>query len=238
MHNYEELEKIYYKKKRVEYIKKGFLLFFIIVILYFFLSFLFLITKSNRKYSDNFDNKQSNTKKIRKGETIQKLSLNPIFPEVVVTEDENVKEEIPQEKKEKNKTVNNQKIVNQHLKTENLGKNEIDKNSENKNSPIKIIVQTKEPTIEDFIKSFNNSPSYDMAIKISKLYLKNSKYEKSITWAKKANKLHAEDYKSWHLFAKSLIQLGKTKEAKKVLVAYIDAYGSNKEIENLLRSIK
>jgi hypothetical protein len=35
-----------------------------------------------------------------------------------------------------------------------------------------------------------------------------------------------------------LIQLGKTKEAKKVLVAYIDAYGSNKEIENLLRSIK
>jgi len=204
MNNYEELEKIYYKKKRIEYIKKGFFLVFIIAIL-------FLNIKS-------FDNKEVNNKKTAKVETTQKLSLNPIFPKVIIKEDR--KEVV----KEKNKTINNQKIVNQHLET--------------KHSPIKIIVQTKEPTINDFIKSFNNSPSYDIAIKISKLYFKNSKYEKSIEWVKKANNINSENYESWYFFAKSLVKLGKRKKAEKILKAYIETYGKNQKIENLLRSLK
>ena len=238
MNNYEELEKIYYKKKRIEYIQKGFFLFIIIAILYFFISFLFLNTKPNIKSSYNSYNKESNNKKIGKVEITQKLSLNPIFPKVIIKEDREEITKEKKEKKEKNKTINNQKIVNQHLETENLGNNEIDKNSENKNSPIKIVVQTKEPTIEDFIKSFNNSLSYDMAIKISKLYLKNSKYEKSIEWAKKANNINPENYESWYFFAKSLVKLGKRKKAEKILKAYIESYGKKPKIENLLRSLK
>jgi tetratricopeptide (TPR) repeat protein len=77
-----------------------------------------------------------------------------------------------------------------------------------------------------------------MAIKISKLYLKNSKYEKSIEWAKKANNINPENYESWYFFAKSLVKLGKRKKAEKILKAYIESYGTKPKIENLLRSLK
>ena len=70
------------------------------------------------------------------------------------------------------------------------------------------------------------------------LYLKNSKYEKSIEWAKKANNINPENYESWYFFAKSLVKLGKRKKAEKILKAYIESYGTKPKIENLLRSLK
>jgi tetratricopeptide (TPR) repeat protein len=156
------------------------------------------------------------------------LVLTPIFPNIVIETEykkvENVK------KIEKEEIVSNTK--------------EITKNSQNENRTpppppaVKIIVQTKQKTLLDYIQNFQQLPTYDTAIQISKLYLKNSEYNKSIEWAKKANNINPENYESWYIFAKSLVKLGKRKKAKQILKAYIESYGNNSEITNLLRSLK
>jgi len=73
---------------------------------------------------------------------------------------------------------------------------------------------------------------------IAKYYFTRKKYQKAIKWVKKANEINPEDYESWYIFAKTLIKLGKVNKAKQVLIAYLNTYGPDKNIEELLRSIK
>ena len=243
MHRYEELEKLYYKKK---YLKLFFrLIAFIIVasLLYFVYLFQFqqnifkknievnkskqIIENNNTKKDDNKtiivksnDKSKKEISKIKK----EKLFLYPIYPELNL------------ENKEMNSSANYTKPV---IKESNTSLNK-DKNITQQKPKIHIGVSVKEnkQTLQDYINVFNNSKDYDLAIKIATIYLNQKKYKKAIDWSKKANEIKPEDAKSWYIFAKSLIELGKQKEAKRVLIAYLNTYGTNEELEKLLRSIK
>jgi len=245
MHKYEELEKIYYKKKKIEYLKKGVAVFIILILSIFFIYIIFINLKTKFIFTTHTTN-----------EIKSKLVLNPIFPHIVIeTEDKESENRIENKESKKLKETqlvsnpktkpvqkdNKENIVNQKMTQEEFVSNnkKVDINSQNNKSPaFKIIVQTKEQGINDFIQSFEKIPTYDVAIKISKLYAKNLEFHKSIEWAKKANSINPENYESWYIFAKSLVKLGKRKKAERILKAYIESYGNNSEIENLLRSLK
>jgi len=260
MNNYDELEKLYYKKK----FKKYFfyiLIFLIFIVVGFFTYFnfkkneqthkLISVEKTPKKYIHKEINKTKNIESIKKIESnktknyknlkdkskknIDKLSLNPILPAIssdsileenntiknitkptTTTDDLEIKKEVKKEVKEINTT------------------NEIQE-------PIKpkiIIKVTKEKeSLKNLIDNYQLSPDYSTAIKITKIYFKHKNYKKSIEWAKKANEINPEDSKSWLLYAKSLVKLGKRNRARLLLENYLKVYGNNQEITNYLRSL-
>jgi len=69
-------------------------------------------------------------------------------------------------------------------------------------------------------KKFNSNKNPREAVLISKAYYNAGNYKKSEEWALIANNLDKKLDESWLLFAKSKYQLGKRKEALKILVAY------------------
>ena len=226
MDRYEELEKLYYKRKYLKIFRNSLLLIGIILI---YLQNMKLsqknttkeikkieknTTKSHIKQTKIIKHIQKNNSQPKKIKPeIKKLTLYPIFPEINMSKKPIVKEKV--------KTNKPQKKEKKQPKPE-----------------IKIIIKTQKQTLESLINAYNISPDYDQAIKIAKIYFDKKNYQKTIEWSKKANKFKPEDSQSWLLFAKSLIQLGKEKKAKEVLIAYLNTYGADKDIEKLLRSIK
>ena len=77
-------------------------------------------------------------------------------------------------------------------------------------------------------------PSFNTCIELSKEYFKNKDYKDALKWAKLANLQNKKNPLSWIIAAKSLYQLGKKKEAIKLLKIY-NSYYNNKEIEKLLK---
>ena len=98
----------------------------------------------------------------------------------------------------------------------------------------------KEEKIDEkyLLKKFNSSPTFDNAILVSTYYFKQNNLEKAKEWALKANSIDAANYQSWEMFAKILLKKHQKDKAKKVLKAYIQNYGYNENIKNLLRSIE
>jgi tetratricopeptide (TPR) repeat protein len=160
--------------------------------------------------------KKSSQKKEKKIKEVKKLILYPIYPDI------------------DNLTSKSPKKVSPKLQK----KIQKPKPPKQENKQVKIIIKAKVESLDDLIVAYNNSPNYTKALKVAKLYFEKKDYNETIKWAKKANKFKPENYESWYIFAKSLIKLGKIKEAKKVLVFYINTYGPNENIEKLLRSIK
>ena len=241
MHKYEELERLYYKKKYTKY-------FFIFFIIAFLSALILFFSKSNKNVQKN--NKVNLEKKIEKKEinkTIIKKEVNiskKELKEVNKTKVKKIKKEVKKlvlypifpelnENKEKIKQIKKQQIKKQSVPK--IEVNNIKK--EEKKVALKIVVKSAKTT-NDLIYIFEKSPTYENAIKISKIYFERKNYQKAIEWSKKANKIEPEDYESWYIFAKSLIKLGKVDKAKKVLIAYLNTYGPDKNIEELLRSIK
>lgn len=253
MHKYEELEKLYYKKKY----KKIFTI--IITSLFFIVGIGYLfninnnssktnikkekIEKNVSKYTKNIKKIDNNiekniTKKIEKKDKIKrkvntikvvkKLILYPVFPDISDLEHNKTS-------KIKDKEVKKIKQLEKNITKKVEKKQNIEKKDR---IQIKIIVKSRLDSLKEAIKLYNNAPEYNLAIKIANSYFDNKDYENSIQWAKKANKLKPEDRESWYIFAKGLLKQNKPKQAKKVLMAYLDNYGADKKIEKLLRSIK
>jgi tetratricopeptide (TPR) repeat protein len=89
-------------------------------------------------------------------------------------------------------------------------------------------------TIRFLTQRFNEHQSYEDALRIAEAYYDLKKYKKAIKWAVEANTINPSDDKSWILFAKSEMAIGKKNEAIKVLRAYLDSYYS-KEAKILLQ---
>ena len=70
------------------------------------------------------------------------------------------------------------------------------------------------------------------------VYFNKNNLQKAKEWALKANSINSENYQSWEMFAKILLRKNQKEKAKRVLKAYIQNYGYNENIENLLRSIE
>ena len=232
MHKYEELEKLYYKKLYIKYFI--YLLLFIGIVLISSFTYLNLnpkktkktkITKTIQKVKvEKNDTNKTNLypKKIKK--FVKKLTLYPIYPDVDSIMQNKEINKTKYKKSKPNKIVNSKPIINKQVKPQS------------KKPEIKIIIKTE--TIKDLINLYNIAPEFSSGMKIAKYYYKHKKYEESIKWCKKVNKIKPEKYESWYLFAQNLIQLNKNKEAKKVLIYYISNYSPNDKIEKLLRSIK
>ena len=267
MHRYEELEKLYYKKKYIKYGTIGSLIFIILIVSYYFFNRdienkkVVKIKQTENNYTKKVEkkkiikkvtkkdfekvkvDKESNLKKeeIKEVAVIQKLVLYPIFPDI---NELLAKEKAKKEGDEKKVVEKENKIKKEQIKEKTLNNNETIKITDNTNKDkkeskkIEIVVKEKKDSLNNLIHFYNITPDYETAIKISKIYLKENNYKEAIEWLKKANKLIPENYESWYLFAKSLVKLGKTKEAKRVLVAYLNNYGANPKIEQLLRSLK
>ena len=100
-----------------------------------------------------------------------------------------------------------------------------------------IKITENKVNINDLINEFKKNKDYNIAITISKIYLKQNNLKKAQIWALNANSLAPSKPESWIIFADIMIKKHNIKKAKDLLRVYIDSYGSNDIIEEKLRSI-
>jgi len=260
MHRYEELERLYYKKK-----KKQIALIFI-AILSIGSAFLLISNFSNSERKRKIANNS-----IEKNVTNNIKQINNTSTSKVVVKTTNESKKHNQKKGDVKKIesmtftvfkLNSNKVENNNSSTPKLAfilpdikskPKEIklsDKKQpishpnivENKDKEIKsetsnTFIKEKSADIKNLINTFKKAPSYDIAMMISKYYFARKDYDNAKLWALKANNMAPSKYQSWKMFALILLKKHQKNKAKNVLSIYLDDYGSNEEIEKLLRSI-
>ena len=258
MHRYEELEKRYYKEKAKEVVIiliGGFIVFFLLYFIYSFLS-----REDNQKENISQHKEQKEKIKIIQHNQVYKKEKNITKqiehkePKIVEKEVKKIIPVMPKiEIKEKYYPVYQNRVIpipvlkyhifidkNITKKTEvKKEKNITKQNNLIKQEKPKFDLVIKEVNLSLLEKNFNNKPTFEDAILISKTYLKNGNLKKAQEWALKANELNSNSYKSWKLFALILIKKNRKEEAIKVLNTYLKEYNSdNEEIKKLLRSLE
>jgi len=261
MHKYEELEKKYYKYK----LKKIFLFFVIVIGGGFALYYVFYkkIDKNTfvLKHKDNnisfkqdsnmssnnikennaslnnikkskvhhleFNNSFSKNLKIVK----EKNKTNRVILSFNIPKLEKDEKELTMKIETKNHLQHKFSNINSKIKT-NKG------NSKMKKKGNRFLIKEEKININQLIKKFSFSPSFETAIQIARLYFNKNDLKNSQQWALKANSIDPYRYESWELFALILIKKGENKKAKEILNIYLNDYGYNKEIEKLLRSLE
>lgn len=240
MHRYDELEKLYYKKKyqKIFFIISVFLV--IIVLLLFFCKhqhkpakkIIFHPTKIKIKKPLTMQNKEINktTKKIKekKLKSKKKLSLKTVQAITFVLPDIN---------KTKETTINKASQIKKDTSTKQNLKEVNNTKSAKHNFNNIHIVETSIENINILIKKYNQNPNYDLAMMISKFFFNENKLKKAQIWALKANEINPERVESWIVFANILIKEKKINKAKEILKTYLNSYGQNDIIEKKLRSI-
>ena len=253
MHRYEELEKLYYKKKYFKIFIFFILLGLVGIGFYFFKksSSIHKTVKKEINETKIVKNNKNNIKEVNKTKKVEKKPKEKkkeekpkvIVKKVVVKEvvKENKKTEplkfiLPQiNELEKNNTKKEvKKVENKQKEIEDKPKEVVDNKEILKPRP-KII--ERKADINTLIKEFRGNKNYSLAITIAKLYLKKNNLKSAREWALKANSLNTTDPESWILFADILIKEGRVKKAKELLRVYLDSYGNNDIIEEKLRSI-
>jgi len=255
MHRYDELEKLYYRRK----IKKYSLIFSLfLIILSTLYYFQFYLLKKNQPEQDIKFN-------------IKKITLNKKDDNTISAEDKNISNPVKKEtnhiaglskksntvSKEFKKEVNaSKKDSNKKSLTPNLSfvvphinPESVKKETEKTDVKKQIVKKTQKPTvklpqikeekinIKELIASFNKEPKYDTAMVISKYYFDKNDLKNAKLWALKANNIDPSKYQSWKMFALILIKKNDKIKAKEVLQIYLNDYGDNDEIYKLLRSI-
>ena len=230
MHRYEELEKIYYRKKII----KIFLLILSLIVLFIIGFYTFGLNKTKKK-----DKKEFNLSKIAKSSKIKKdVKILKIKANKKVNFDSNIyklKFILP--------TIDNsitQKEVKNVVRKKITSKIKSNiKKENNKENPYKdsIKIIEKKADIKTLIRQYNLSPNYELAIEIAKYFYKKNNLKAAQNWVLNANNLDATRPDSWLLFADILLKEGKKDKAKKVLSVYIDDYGNNDKIIKKLRSL-
>jgi len=243
MHRYDELEKLYYKKKLL----KLSLILFIFLLLIFGIFFLFFKFNQHKKNTENKKINYSKNKIVKKDN--KNIVNNKINEKSKIKKENNIDNNITYKKNILNKLSfilpkldsKDLEIVNEQIN--NKEKN-ITNNKEKKSSPQidnisekDIKIQESRANVNALINQFNISPNYDLAITISKYFYNHKNYKKSQIWAIKANNIDPAKADSWILFADILLKEGKKNKAKKILSVYIDQYGNNDKIIKKLRSI-
>ena len=223
MHRYEELERLYYKRLFFK------IFIFILIIAVFIFGFLFLLnTKKEVK-------KIKETKKIEKNISVAKVEKKEIKKvEIKKAEKNETKIQKPKENKAPKLTFVLPKIGETKEVKKSFSKY-MEKNEIKKTPTHKLI--TSEVNISVLIKKFNQTKDYNLAIAISKYYLKHNKLKQAQIWALNANSIDPQKPDSWIIFANILLKKGNGKKAKEILKVYLDSYGNNDIIEEKLRSI-
>ncbi len=82
-------------------------------------------------------------------------------------------------------------------------------------------------------KRFASKPAYEDALYLAKNYYLKGDYESSVKWSLASNNLNSNSEESWIIFAKSKAKLGKTRDAARILEAYLKENTSEKAQELL-----
>ncbi len=96
------------------------------------------------------------------------------------------------------------------------------------------LIEAKSLTLQELEERFLQRRSASLALQIAKLYYRQKSYRQALVWAKRANRLDRENEDAWILYAQALKELGKLKEAKKVLRIFLE-YKESKRAQELLR---
>jgi len=255
MHRYDELEKLYYKSKVKKY-SLIFLFFLIILsILYYFQFHLFKKTKRVQDIKFNIKkitiNKKNDYTISVKDKNISAVAKNKKNDITGLSKKPNTA--LKEHKKEVNtsKKISNKKSLTPNLSfvVPHINPESIKKETEKTEVKKQVIKKTQKSTvalpqikeeklnIKELIESFNKEPKYDTAMVVSKYYFDKNDLENAKLWALKANNIDPSKYQSWKMFALILLKKNDKIKAKEVLKTYLDDYGDNKEINELLRSI-
>lgn len=91
--------------------------------------------------------------------------------------------------------------------------------------------------IEELQRRFKETSNANLGLFIARYYYDHGNYSEAYNYALKTNALNSKIDESWILFAKSLIKLGKTDQAKKTLQLYI-SQSNSESAKELLNSIE
>ena len=249
MHRYEELEKIYYKKK----FKKIFLYFlFVFISSLAVFSILKLISFNNVKHIKN--KAENNITKSIKNNITKRVNKVNITEKNLSTQKninkkfKNNKTEVKSRINEENNSVFNLSFVLPQIK-ENKEKKPVSKNPVSKKPVLKAneknettknvqpLIKEKKADLKFLKASFSKFPNYSTAMTIANIYFSKKDLANAKIWALKANNIDPSKYESWKMFAMILLEKNDKIKAKEVLKIYLNNYGENEEITKLLRSI-
>ncbi|MEO1927859.1 MAG: hypothetical protein ABGX26_04145 [Nautiliaceae bacterium] len=241
MHRYEELEKLYYKKKTIKVLSITIILILCIIGGVVLKNKLLCKIPNTASLERNIENNTSKKEDINKT-----LKINKKIDDLNKTEKNNGKK-IKKEPLEISFDVPNIKDDEVRKKIKKIDNNKKSKKSSEKKEKIKYntlpipkpiyVIKETEINVKDFIKKFNKKPQFDMAMLISNYYYNHNNLEAAKEWALKANSINPSNYESWKMFALILIKKKNKAKAKEVLNIYLNDYGYNDEINKLLRSL-
>ena len=88
----------------------------------------------------------------------------------------------------------------------------------------KISIESSVFDLSSLKKSYYQNPSFEKALLLSRLYLENKDYKKSIFWSLKANEWDKGARESWQLFARAKAGLGEKEQEGEILRLYTHYY--------------
>jgi predicted Zn-dependent protease len=101
-----------------------------------------------------------------------------------------------------------------------------------------IKIETQEVNSIKYLKErFDKSHNIIFALMLADEYYIAKNYQESNKWAIIANTIDADNEKSWILFAKSKVKLGKKEDAISALEAYLKNNKANKVVQSVLNRI-
>lgn len=101
-----------------------------------------------------------------------------------------------------------------------------------------IYIETKEANPALLLEErFKKNGDFESALALCEEYYKNEEYQKALQWAINANSIDSKNEKSWALFAKASVKLGRKQNAESALENFARTSGSE-NIKTLLRQIK
>jgi tetratricopeptide (TPR) repeat protein len=96
--------------------------------------------------------------------------------------------------------------------------------------------RAKPKSLKYLRKKFYASNDVKYAFAIAERFLEMKKYKEALKWSLIANELAPESDRSWLLFAKTKLKMGKRQDAINILQAYLKTYDSNK-VSRFLKKI-
>ena len=94
----------------------------------------------------------------------------------------------------------------------------------------------KPKSLKSLRKKFYSTNDVKYAFAIAERFLQMKKYDKALKWSLIANELAPESARSWILFAKTKLKMGKKQDAINILQAYLKTYDSRK-VSRFLKKI-
>ena len=226
MHRYEELEKIYYRKLFLKY----FLTFIVLGGVVGGGYYLYKNPQYLKLLEIKEDKKVVNDKKVANKVEISKSNSNKV--EVNKTKEvEAIEFVVPKE-------ALNKKLPNPTTKKIVKPAQRVVTQSEKPPAISETRIREKRVSILSLERRFKESKSYDLAIILAKRYLRMNNLKKAQYWALRANELDPQKPDSWIVFAKILAKQGKKDKAIQVLNTYIDSYGENEAVNDMLNELK